>query len=125
MDKSDGSFALTGEDQRVVDIVLVSPTDSALDILLMDVINVSSSFYFHGFSKFLLVELILGHLDGVALEVLHSEPDSAQLNGIELLYFVVIFTTLVFQRSGNKPESVHRFFLLSLSAKGVIQIVTL
>ena len=60
-------------------------------------IDVLHALDFECFPKLLLIQLSLGHLLLVAPEVLDSEPDSAQFNGVELLDLVVILALLVFQ----------------------------
>lgn len=77
-------------------IVFGAPADSALDVFdaLVDVIE---TFDLHGLSKLLVVELILRHLDLVTSEVLHSEPDSSKLDGVELLDFVIVLAGFVFK----------------------------
>lgn len=59
MDESHGSSALAGDNQRVGLIILVAPTDSALNLVLGSVIDILSALYFHGFSQLLVVELLL------------------------------------------------------------------
>jgi len=99
------TFAFTGENQWIMVIIFGAPADSALHVILV-LINVFGAFDLHGFSKLLVVELILRHLDLIAPEVLNSESDSSKLDGVKLLYFVVVLASFVFERSSNKPKSV-------------------
>jgi len=59
MDETDGSSALASDNQRVGLVVLVAPADTALDLVLRGVIDVLGTFDLHGFTKLLLVELLL------------------------------------------------------------------
>ena len=97
MNESYRSFTLTGNDQRIIGVLIVTPTDSALGLVRSDVWNVLDSLDFHGLLEFLVVELFLGHLLLVTSEVLDSEPDSSKFNSVKFLDLVVIFATLVLQ----------------------------
>jgi len=97
MDKTDGSSALASDNQGVGLVVLVAPADTALDLVLRGVIDVLGTLDLHGFTKLLLVELLLRHMNIVTSEVLHSESNTTKLDGIEFFDFIVILAILVFQ----------------------------
>lgn len=61
--------------------------------------DVARTLDLHGLLELLLIELILGHLLLVAPEVLNSESDSTQLDGVELLDFVIVLAVFVLKRS--------------------------
>lgn len=54
----------------------------------------------------------------LTVEILDAEADSAQLNGVKLLDFVVKFALGILEGAHDKPESVNRFFV-----EGVIPVV--
>ena len=97
MNESYRSLALAGNDQRILIVFIVTPTDSALGLVGSDVRNVFDSLDLHGLLKFLLIELPLGHLLLVTSEVLHSEPHSTKFNSVKFLDLVVIFAGLILQ----------------------------
>ena len=111
VDQTNRTFALTGNDQWVSGVIFVSPADTALDVFLW-VFEIFSTFYFHSFSKFLLIQLVFRHVNFVASKVFNSKSYSSQLNGVKFLNFVIVLSWFVFQRSSNKPKSIYRFFLL-------------
>ena len=100
MNETDGSLALTSDNQRIVLILICAPADSALNVILR-FINVLRSLYFHGLSELLLVKFFFRHLLLVAPEVLDSESHSSEFDGIKLLNFVVILSVFVLKRSCN------------------------
>ena len=77
-------------------IVFGAPTDSTLYVVFL-IVDVLSSFDLHGLSKFLIVELFLGHFQLIASEILDSKSDSSEFDSVELLYFIVVFTSFVFK----------------------------
>jgi hypothetical protein len=102
VDKSYRSLALASQDKRVIYFVLlITPTDSALNVLWGFIVNVLQSLHPHSLFQFLLVKFILRHLLLITSEVLHSEPDSSQFNGIKFLNLVVVFAVFIFEGSGN------------------------
>ena len=125
MDETDRTSALASDNKRVSLIIFVAPANSALNLVLGSIVNILGALHLHCLSQFLLVKLVFRHVDVVASEILHSESDSSQLDGVELFNFVVVFAVLVLQGSGNEPESINRFFFLSLGANGVIEIISL
>ena len=125
VDETDGTSALACDNEGVSLIVLVSPADSALNLVLRSIINILGALHLHCFSQLLVIKLLFGHVDVVAPEILDTESDSSELDGVELLDLVVILAVFVLQRSGHKPKPVNRFFFLSLGANGVIKIISL
>ena len=57
MDETDGTSAFAGDNQWVGLIVLITPTDSALNLVLRSIVNIFGAFHLHGFSQLLVVEL--------------------------------------------------------------------
>ena len=106
MNQAYRSFAGTGQDERVVMLVLVTPADSALDLVRTAVFDVLSSSDLHGLSELLLVEFLLRHLKRVAPEVLDSEPDSSDLDSVKLLNVVVVLPLFILERPGDEPKAV-------------------
>ena len=98
VDQAHRALALARQNQRVHHVVLlVTPADSALNVVWGFVLDVLGPFDLHGLLQLLIVELVLGHLLLVASVVLNSEPDPSQLNGVELLNFVVVFAVFVLE----------------------------
>lgn len=50
-----------------------------------------------------------GHL--FAAEILDAEPDSSELDRVELLDLVVEFTVVVFETAHDQPHAVDRLFI--------------
>jgi hypothetical protein len=125
MNQTDRTSALAGNDERVCSIVLITPTDSALNLILTGIINVLGALDLHGLSQFLLIKLLFRHVYVVAPEVFYSKSDTTKLDSVEFFDFVVILAILIFQRSGDQPEPINRFLFLLLGSDGVIKIVTL
>lgn len=101
MDETDGASALACDNQRVGGVVLITPADSALDLILGSVVDVLGTFDLHGLSELLLIKFFFRHVNVVAPEVLDSESNTTKLNCVEFFDFVVIFTVFILQRSGN------------------------
>ena len=101
VDKTHSTLAFACNDKGVGLVILVSPADSALDGVHFTLDDVFGSFDLHGLSEFLVVQLFLRHLHVVAPEILDSESDSPELDGIKLLDLVVILASLVLERPRN------------------------
>lgn len=96
------TFAFTSKNKRIGIVIFGTPTNSTLN-LIFALINVLDTFDFHSLSKLLIIQFILGHFYLIASKILNSKSDSAELDGVELLDFIVIFASFVFQRSCYKP----------------------
>lgn len=130
MNKSNGTFALASDDERIVMSFLARPADSALNLIHFGLWKALSDEFLWsldrlGFFELLLVEFLRTHVQTVTPEVLNSEPDSSELDGIELLNFVVILAILIFQASSNKPQSVDGLLLDLVATTGMVQIIAL
>ena len=125
MDESDRSSALAGDNEGIGLIVLITPADPALNLVLGGIVHVLGAFHLHSLSQLLVVKLLLRHVDVVASEILDPEPNSAQLDGVKFFDFVVVLAVLIFQRSSDEPEPVNRLLFLLLGANGVIQEIAL
>ena len=101
MNKTYRPLTFASDNQWILRILIRTPTDSALNVILVFVDDVSGSLNFKGFSQFLVVEFRVTHLLLITPKVFNSKPDSAQFNGIEFLYFVIVFTVFVFEGSCN------------------------
>lgn len=95
MDETDRASALASDNEGIGFVVLITPTDSALNLILTCIINIFCSFYFHSFSQFLLIQFFFGHVNCITSEVLYSESDTTQLNGVKFFNLVVILAILV------------------------------
>ena len=130
MNKSNGTFALASNDERIVMSLLARPADSALNLIHFGLWKALSDEFLWsldrlGFFELLLVEFLRTHVQTVTPEVLNSEPDSSELDGIELLNLVVILAILIFQASSNKPQSVDGLLLDLVATTGMVQIIAL
>ena len=130
MNKSNGTFALASDDERIVMSFLARPADSALNLIHFGLWKALSDEFLWsldrlGFFELLLVEFLRTHVQTVTPEVLNSEPDSSELDGIELLNLVVILAILIFQASSNKPQSVDGLLLDLVATTGMVQIIAL
>jgi hypothetical protein len=99
MDETHWSLTLAGDNERIGLIILVTPTNSALNLILTSIIKVLGTLDLHSFSQLLLIQLILRHVNIVASEVLDSESNTTQLDCVKFFNFVVIFAALVLQRT--------------------------
>ena len=97
VDETDGASALAGDDEWVRSVILVTPADPALNLVLARIINILGALDLHGLPQFLLVQFFLRHLDVVASEVLDSKSNTTKLDGVEFLDLVVIFAVLVLE----------------------------
>ena len=98
MDKSYRAFAFASHNKRVLGIVLVTPTNSALNLILTLVF--AYIFYspdLQGFTELLLVKFFFGKLNLVASEIINSESNSTQLDGIKFLDSIVVLSLLIFE----------------------------
>ena len=130
MNKSNGTFALASDDERIVMSFLARPADSALNLIHFGLWKALSDEFLWsldrlGFFELLLAEFLRTHVQTVTPEVLNSEPDSSELDGIELLNLVVILAILIFQASSNKPQSVDGLLLDLVATTGMVQIIAL
>lgn len=124
VDKTNRTLTFASDDQRVLFVVIVAPTYSTLNLVSRCISrNIIDTLNFKSLSKLLLVEFGFRHMEFFAAEVLDSESHTTKLDGIKLLDFVVVFARLVFQGSGDKPESIDGFFLLSFGAGSMIKII--
>lgn len=101
MDESNRSSAFASQNKWVLRVLFVTPANSALHLVGSGIIDVLGSSDLHSLSEFLLIKLALRHLETVASEVLDSESDSSQFDGVKLLDLVVVLAVLVLERSGN------------------------
>jgi len=77
MNQAHGTLALACENEWVAGwVFFLTPADSALNIILV-LVNVLDALDLHGFSEFLFVKFVFGHLLVVATEVLNSKSDSS------------------------------------------------
>ena len=97
MDETDGASTLASNDEWVGGVILVTPADPALNLVLARIINILGALDLHGLPQFLLIQFFLGHLDVVAPEVLDSESNTTKLDGVEFLDLIVIFAVLVLE----------------------------
>ena len=107
VDQTHSTLAFACNDKWIGRVILVSPADSALDVVHFTIDDVFGSFDLHGLSQFLVVQLFLRHLHVVAPEIFDSESDSSELDGVELLDLVVILPRLVLERPRNQPKSIY------------------
>lgn len=102
MDQAYGTSAFACNDQRIVLVLFWAPADSALNLVFSaSFTKVLDSLDLLSFFKFLVVELSFTHHDLVTLEVLDSESNSTQFNGVKFLNFVVVFSSFIFERTSN------------------------
>ena len=73
MDKTYGTSALASNDERIVSVFLGTPADSALDLVLVGIIEILNAFHLLGFFEFLVIELALTHRNLITLEVFYSK----------------------------------------------------
>jgi len=101
VNKTNRASTLASDNQWVGLIIFVTPTDSALNLVLTGIIDIFGALHLHSLSQFLVIKLFLGHVDVIASEVLDSESNTTKLDGIKLFDFIIIFAVFVFQRSGH------------------------
>ena len=94
VNQSYGTLTFACQDQWVGGVFLVTPADSALDVVFA-LVDIMDALDFHGFSELLLVQFFFRHLLMVASEVLNSESYSTQLNGVKLLNFVIVLAVFI------------------------------
>jgi len=97
MDQSYRSSTFAGNNKRICRVVIVAPAYSTLNLIRGGILNILDAFDLESFSKLLIVQFGFRHLKFLTAEVLDSEPNSSQFNGIKLLDLVVILSTLIFQ----------------------------
>lgn len=125
MNQAYGTFAFAGDDQWVGIVLLRTPANSALDLILITVLKILHSLDLLSLFQLLVVELRLAHHNLVALEILDSESHSSKFDGVKFLNLVIVFSGFIFKRPGNKPKSVNAFFFLGGSCSSVVEVVTL
>ena len=101
MDKTHWTFAFTGQNQRIGAVIFITPTDSALNLILTGILNIFGTFDFHSLFQFLLIKFSIWKMQFVASVIFNSKSNSSQLDGIEFLNFIVVLSLFVFERSGN------------------------
>lgn len=97
VNETDGACALASDNQRVALLFVAGPANTALHLISILIGKVCGRLDGLGFLKLLLIELLRAHLQMIATEILHSETDTAELDGIEFLDLVVILAGLIFQ----------------------------
>ena len=126
VDQAHSTLALAGNDQWIGLVFLRTPTNSALNIVLVAVgAKVLHTSNLLSFLQFLVVKLLLTHHDLIALEVLDSEADSSKFDGVKFLNLVIVLSGFVFQRPCYKPQSIHAFLFLVGSCSSMVQVVAL
>lgn len=110
VDQSDRATALAGQDQGVrIRILFRTPAETALDRLLSSS-KVASSLDCLGLLELLDKEFLGRKVHLLAAEVLDAETHPAELDGVELLDFVVELAFRVLQRPYHEPEPVYGLF---------------
>jgi hypothetical protein len=95
MDETNRASAFASDNEWIGLVILITPADSALNLILTCIINILGSFNFHGFPQFLLIQLFFGHVNCIASEVLDSESHTTQLNGVKFFNLVVILAIFI------------------------------
>lgn len=128
MDKTDSTFAFASYDQWICRVLLRTPANSALNLVFDSInsflFNILETSNFLSFFEFLVIELSFTHLNLIALEIFYSEAHSSKFDGVKFLNLVVVFPGFVFERPGDKPESVYAFFFLSGSCSCMVKVVS-
>jgi len=76
MDKSNGSFAFACQNQWIMCIIFIAPTNSALNLVLTCIFNIFGTFDLHSLTKFLLIQFLFRKMKFVASEIFDSESNS-------------------------------------------------
>ena len=126
MNKSNSTFAFASYDQWVGGVLLRTPTNSALNLVFRAFIldNILDTFDLLSFLEFLVIELSFAHHDLIALEIFYSEAHSSKFDGVKFLNLVIVFSGFIFERPGDKPESIYAFFFLSSSSSCMVKVVS-
>lgn len=113
MNKTYSTFAFTGNNQGIVGIFLAAPTNSALNLVFGSISSkIFNSFNFLGFFKFLVIKFTFTHWDLITLEVFNSKSNSSKLDCIKFLNLVIVFSSLIFERTSYEPKAINTFLLL-------------
>jgi hypothetical protein len=125
VNQANRTLALASNNQWVCGVLLRTPTNSALNIVLTAILEVLDTFDFLGLLEFLVVELLLTHHDLITLEIFDPESDSSKFDSVKFLNLVVVFSRFIFQGSSDEPESINALFLLVDSCSSMVQVVAL
>jgi len=125
MDETDWTFAFACNNQRIAIIIIITPADSALDLVWTQVWHILGACDLKSFTELLLIQLFSGKLKIVAFEIFNSKSYSTKFDSVKLLDFVIVFSLFIFERSSNKPKSIYRFFFLFFRSNSMVKIVAL
>lgn len=125
VDQTNWTFAFTSDNQRINIIVVITPTNSALNLILSGVWNILGTFDLMSLPDFLLVKLLIWKLNVVTSEIFDSKSNSTQFDGVKFLDFIIVFSHFIFEWPCNQPQSIYWFIFLSFSSNCVIEIITI
>lgn len=98
VDETDSTLALASDNERIVGVLLGTPANSALNLVLVAVVaEILNSLDFLSFFEFLVVKLTFTHRNLITLEVLHSKANSTQFNSVKFLNLVIVFSSFIFE----------------------------
>ena len=97
MDETDGTFTLASNNQWIRGVLLRTPANSALNILLILGAEVLDTLDLLSFFEFLVVELSLAHHNLIALEIFDSESDSTKFDSVKFLNLIIVLSGFIFQ----------------------------
>lgn len=127
VNQTNGTLAFACDDKWVSFILLRTPADSALNLILTSSIKLKifETLDLLSLFEFLVIKLTFTHGDLITLEIFYSEANSSKFDGVKFLNLIVVFSGFIFKRSSDQPKSVDTLFFLSCSSRGVIQVVAL